>query len=98
MKFQKFNGNKAASALGQTAGVIGGAMLSSGVAGALPVKNKTIAKAAIAIGGIALATFVGGDDAAAKAVRSIGVGMAVQQGKEMISETVAPHLPANTNK
>lgn len=98
MKLGKLKGDKVTSTLGQTVGVIGGAMASKGVAGILPIQNKTIAKGVIALAGVAIATMVDGSDTAAKAVRSIGLGMAVQQGNEIISDAVKPALPAPTNK
>lgn len=98
MKIQKFKTDNAANALGTAAGVVAGAMLSSGVSGAIPMQNKTAAKAIVAVAGVALTAFVGGQDAGAKAVRNIGIGMAAQQGKEIISDAVKPMLPANTGK
>ncbi|WP_323027979.1 hypothetical protein [Gelidibacter japonicus] len=98
MKIQKFKTDNAGNALGTAAGVIAGAMLSSGVSGAIPMQNKTAAKAIVAVAGVALTAFVGGQDAGAKAVRNIGIGMTAQQGKEIISEAVKPMLPASTGK
>lgn len=98
MKLQKFKTDNATGALGTATGVIVGAMLSSGVSGVIPMNNKTAVKAIVGVTGLALATFVGGTDTAAKAIRTIGAGMAAQQGKEMISDAVKPHLPAATGK
>lgn len=96
MKLQKFKTDAAGSAIGTALGVTAGAMLSGGISGVIPIKNQTIAKAIVAVTGVALATLVGGQDTAAKAVRNIGIGMTAQQGKELISDAVKPMLPANT--
>lgn len=97
MKLQKFKADNAGSALATVLGVATGAMLSGGVSGAIPVKNKTAVKAIVAVTGVALASLVGGQDTMAKVVRNIGVGIAAQQGKEVLSDTLKPMLPANTN-
>lgn len=97
MKLQKFKADAAGSAIGTVLGVATGAMLSGGVSGAIPVNNKTVVKAIVAITGVALATLVGGQDTAAKVVRNIGIGMSAQQSKEILSENLKPMLPADTN-
>ena len=98
MKIEKFKTENATSALGQAAGVAAGAMLSSGVSGVIPIKNKLAVKGIVAVTGVALATMVGGKDTAAAAIKSIGVGMAAQQAKEMISDVVSPMLPSKPGK
>lgn len=94
MKIGKFSGDKAGSAFGQAAGVIGGALLSNGAASAIPLDNKTAAKAIVAAVGVAGMIFVSGNDTAAKIVRGVSLGMAAQQGKELIKEVATPMLPS----
>lgn len=93
MKMQKFSGKNTASALAQTGGIVGGMLLSNGASELVPLSNKTLSKAIVAGVGIATAVFVGGNDGLATTARAIGIGMAAQQGKEIIKDLAAPHLP-----
>lgn len=95
MKVNKFTAKSVVDSLECAGGIIAGSMLSNGVTEALPVPadKKTLAKGGVALAGVAMASLIGGNDTLAKAARNACIGMAVQQGREIVEEVVAPYLP-----
>ncbi len=97
MKFKTPTGKTIGTALETAGGVIIGAKLSQGVA---PLFNDTLGLndpmygqlAVIGIGGL-LAAAATGNDTAAKWLRNSGIGMVVQQGKDLIADLAQPMLP-----
>lgn len=96
MKIKKVTGNSVGNAVETVLGVAVGAMLSNGVSEIIPIGNKTAVKALVAGAGILGAAVIGGDDTLSKLARNASIGMAGQQGKEIIVDTVKPMLPAAT--
>lgn len=93
MKVQNFSAKKAGNVVAQAGGLVGGMLLSNGTTEAIPLSNKMYRQAIVLAAGVAVATLVGGEDTMAKTVRSVGLGMAAQQAKELVKGTAAPHLP-----
>jgi len=95
MKIAKFSTKKTVSAVGQTAAVAGGMLLSNGVSSVLPFDNKTAAKGIVAALGLAGAIFIDGNDMVSKIAQGLSLGMSAQQVKELVKDVAQSSLPAN---
>ncbi|UOB18593.1 hypothetical protein [Abyssalbus ytuae] len=98
MKVKNPSLNGIVGAAETTLGVVAGAKLSNGASELIPLENKTYAKLAVAAVGLVAASAIEGKDTLGKLAKNACIGMAVQQGGELISETVQPMLPEPTGK
>jgi len=96
MKLTKPTGKSLAGVLETGAGVIVGAKLSKGISEIIPLENKSISKGIVIATGILAASAITGNDTFAKLAKNAAIGMAAQQGGELIDELVQPVLPEAT--
>ena len=96
MKIKKPTGKSLAGVLETGVGIVAGAKLSKGISGIIPLENRTYSKAIVLAGSILLASTMEGNDTLSKLAINATVGMAAQQGSELIDELVQPTLPEST--
>jgi hypothetical protein len=79
MNTQKITQKTATNGLLQVAGMVLGFMLGGAVSAAVPAESRTISRAGLAIGGVAGATMIKGNDAQALILKAAGLGVSARE-------------------